>query len=336
MKSKVATAPQDLPNIRTGGDSDDIHELFGIYHTNSEESLMTKNVFTTFFPISAALYLSSKNRPVQYLLVRNNQLVSEEIMFENAIGVSRDDLRDISWDREIHPKKFKSSEHAPPVDMVPTLDGKQKLELEVKLTVVPTFANNKVTEMIVRQNTQFTFAERMVYYHKNAIDNVPVSTDTLRRAVRNSSESQKPFILHGLWQTVGTTGTLNEVNTADVFLISDYAYLWMILNSPLIRNRTPTRIGRVENRIRTWIENYLETGVMRYKESSGQSVDHLKIALYPSDHLEELKGRYKRLRLGLKDLTTIIPKASIKKISPERRLDASILYTILMGAWEKK
>ena len=77
----------------------------------------------------------------------------------------------------------------------------------------------------VLQNTQFTFAERLAYCHTDVVRDVSVNNNTLRRAIQNSESGQAPFILHGVWQTIGNTHRLNEKNTADIYMISDFAYL---------------------------------------------------------------------------------------------------------------
>ena len=301
-------------------------ELFGINDTNVK-SVMSKNVFTTFFPIATAAYMSSRNIPLKYVRVKDSgSLEIADIAFEDAIGISRDDMERVKWQSETHPKAFSHSANPPPVDLVPELDGTEKTELEVKLTVVPTFAG-KSTEMIVRQNTQFTLAERMAYRHRDLIDSRPLTTDKLRQAVSHA-DCQIPFMLHGIWKTVGTELKLDEDNTADVYVISDFAYLWMILQN--VSERTGnTRMGKVERLVRTWIASYLESGTMRYKER-GQNIEHLKITLYPTDYLEGLKADYGKPRLNMDDVMNIVPVESIRKMSPERRLDASIFLHYLM------
>ncbi len=302
--------------------------LYGIRKTNQTKSLMSKNVFPTFFPVAASLYLTDKGKPINYIHVRDGNLVTGHIGFADALQLDKNRLPDVIWHKEARPDRFGQSSYGPPADIVPVLDGKHGLEMEVKLTVVPTFSRPKVTEMVIRQNTQFTFTERLAYCHRDLLESIPVSLETLQRAVRNSDDVQLPFILHGIWQTMGNTHKLNKANTADVYMISDFAYLLMLLRIPQDRNGIPTRVGRVIGRIRTWLTDYFETGALAYKSSSGQSVDHLKVSLYPSDHLEDLKASYYAMRLDLDDVKAIVPPQSILDISPERRLDASLAFTL--------
>ncbi|MCY4490678.1 MAG: HindVP family restriction endonuclease [Thaumarchaeota archaeon] len=199
-------------------------------------------MFTTFFPIATALYMSSKNIPLKYIRVDDhNSLEIVEIQFEDILGVNKTDLNRIKWKSGTCPSMFNHSANPPHVDMVPELDDAEILEFEVKLTVVPTFAG-KGTEVIVRQNTQFTLAERMAYRHRDLIDSRPLTTNKLREAVCNA-DYQIPFVLHGLWKTIGTGIKLDVNNTADVYVISDFAYLWMILQH--VSENTPnTRHGQ--------------------------------------------------------------------------------------------
>lgn len=297
--------------------------LYGINATN-QMPIMTKNLFPTFFPVAAALYLGDMGKRVHYVCVKDGDLALDSVEFAAALCLNKDRLGDVVWHKDVHPDRFARSTHAPPADLVPVQDGRQGLEVEVKLTVVPTFSTSKVTEMVVRQNTQFTFAERLAYCHTDAVRDVPVTDNTLRRAIQNSESRQAPFILHGVWQTIGNTHRLNEKNTADIYMISDFAYLKILLNRPQRRGNTPTRTGRVLDRIRSWLTSYFDTGEMVYKSSSKQSVDHLKVNIYPSDHLDELKTSYYDMRLNMDDIRAIIPVDSLRGMSPERRLDASL------------
>ena len=270
--------------------------------------------------------MSSKNIPLKYIRVDDhNSLEIVEIQFEDILGVNKTDVNRIKWKSGTCPSMFNHSANPPHVDMVPELDDAEILEFEVKLTVVPTFAG-KGTEVIMRQNTQFTLAERMAYRHRDLIDSRPLTTNKLREAVCNA-DYQIPFVLHGLWKTIGTGIKLDVNNTADVYVISDFAYLWMILQH--VSENTPnTRMGKVERLVRTWIVSYLESGTMRYREKD-QNIEHLKITLYPTDYLECLKVDYEKLRLNMADVLNIVPEDSIKKMSPERRRDASIFIDYL-------
>lgn len=302
--------------------------LYGINKTNQRKSVMSKNMFPTFFPVAAALYLNDRGESIHYVRVKDGELALDSIRLADALCLDNDRLHEVTWYKEARPDRFGQSSHGPPVDVVPVLDGKQGLEVEVKLTVVPTFSRSKVTEMVIRQNTQFTFTERLAYCHADLVRAMPVTTDTLRRAIRNSDDEQAPFILHGVWQTMGNTHKLNERNTADMYMISDFAYLQMLLGRKHGRDGTPTRAGRVTARVCSWLTDYFEAGAMAYKLSRRQSVDHLKVNLYPSDHLEDLKTKYYEMRLNIGDMKAIIPKQSLRDMSPERRLDASLAFSL--------
>lgn len=249
-------------------------------------------------------------------------------MFEKAIGVDRDRLKDVYWNSGVHPKLFDRSAEPPHMDMVPKLDGSESLEFEVKLTVVPTHNRQKVTEMVVRQNTQFSLAERLAYRPRNLVDVRPVSNDTLRNMLKNE-ECQLPFILHGLWKTVGYSVMIDNDNAADIFFISDFAYVKILLDKLDNSMHSSSRVAKVMRLIRSWVTNYVENGTMRYKEK-GANVEHLKVTVYPTDHLSKLKHHYKALRLPIKDMWNIVPEESIKKMSPERRLDAALFSNSLI------
>ena len=318
--------------MTNGGKGASNHELFGIHRTN-KRSIVTKNVFTTFFPVATALYLSSKGRPVKYLHVRDGNLDTTEILFEKAIGTDSSQLKNISWDSEVHPRSFTGGANAPQMDMVPSLDKKQLLEFEVKLTVIPTHNRRKTTELIVRQNTQFSLAERLAHRHSDLIDVRPIDVDVLRRMIGHE-DRQLPFMLHGLWKTKGASMVLDESNAVDVFFISDFAYVWILLDKLDRSPGTSTRIAKVMRLIRTWLGNYVENGTMRYKER-GANVEHLKVTIYPTEHLPRLAEDYNNLRLSVKDVWGIVPKDSVRRMSPERRLDAALFSNFLIQSMQK-
>lgn len=301
-------------------------ELYGIAKTNCDGSIMSKNVFPTFFPVAAALYLNSKGKSIHYIRMKGGSLELDRVKFADALRLDGERLNEVVWHRTSRPNRFKRSYNGPPVDLVPELDGKHGLEMDVELTVVPTFARKKVTEVVVRQNTQFTFAERLAYCQRDLVDAATVNRDTLQRAIRRADDAQAPFMLHGVWQTLGKTSILNEEKTADVYMISDFAYLHMLMNVPQEKGDRPTRAGKGVQSILTWLTNFFKTDKMVYKDSKEQSASHLKVNLYPSDHLDVLKTKYHDMRLDINDVKAIVPQESISKISPERRLDASLAH----------
>ena len=138
-------------------------ELYGIKNTNVE-TVLTKNIFTTYIPVSTSLYLENFEKKIPVLCVRSGELKLEYENFPKLIGVEKQDINNIIWRSESRNPTYNKSIRAPGVDMGAVLKDDFRLEFEVKLTVVPTHAENKLTEMNVRQNTQFNFAERIFTY----------------------------------------------------------------------------------------------------------------------------------------------------------------------------
>jgi len=304
--------------------------LFNIYKSNVD-SVLTKNIFATYIPISASIYMSDNNIPNYYLTRDKNGLTIAKKKFEELLNVKPEDLSKIEWNSEERNSRFTKSRGSPGIDMVPILNGTELTELEVKLTVIPTHARKKVTEMIIRQNTQFNLAERLCYYYNSYLPN-ELNFEKLKQFVEKHWKLQTPFILHGLWKTVESTSELDKKNTMDVLCISDFAYLHMLLSLPQEKGKAgmkvKTRIGRVVDLIIKWINEYKKRDTLTYKEPTEGSKDHLKITLYPVDHHNDLKNVFYNLRLNFDDLMKIIPKKSIGGLGPERRLDASLIYTL--------
>lgn len=185
--------------------------------------------------------------------------------------------------------------------------------------------------MIVRQNTQFNFAERLCYRYGQYLSTNP-TLEELRQLIAEHQDIQQPFIIHGLWKTEGHDSKIDKEHALDVTVISDLAYLKILLSSKLEKNEkgsvVKTRIGRVVDLILKWIKEYKTHDKITYKEESQGSKDHLKITLYPVEHFEPLRSIYNNLRLTFDDLKQIVTSESIKKLSPERRLDGSIIFTL--------
>ncbi len=306
------------------------NELYGINETNVD-TVLTKNIFTTYVPISTAIYLDDKNKPLHYLNVNEDNLRITNKSFKDLLGVNAEQLKQIKWLSESRNPTYNKSVKAPGIDMGSELDGNFLIELEVKLTVVPTHAESKVTEMIVRQNTQFNFAERLVYKYGEFLSENP-TIDELNSLIENHQDMQMPFIIHGLWKTEGHSSKIDEAHALDVVVISDLAYLKILLSSNLEKSENSgtvkTRIGRVVNLLLKWIKEFKTHERMTYREETQGSKDHLKITLYPVQYFEGLRDVYLNLRLSFEDFKKIVTSESIKKLSPERRLDGSIIFTL--------
>ena len=305
-------------------------ELYGIFQTNVS-TVLTKNIFTTYIPISASIYMAQKKIVNHYLRRDENGLIIDKKKFNELLGIKLNDLNKITWKSEARNRRFSKSVGSPGIDMIPVLNDEELIELEVKLTVVPTHARQKVTEMIIRQNTQFNLAERICYHHYSLLNN-KMNFDSLKQFVEKYWKLQKPFIIHGLWKTIESTSELDKKNTLDVVCISDFAYLHMLLISPQEKSRNgkavKTRIGRVVDLIINWINEYKKHDAITYKGDTEGSKDHLKITLYPVDYQKELKKIFYYLRLNFNDVQKIIPKKSISALGPERRFDSSLIFTL--------
>ena len=303
-------------------------ELYGISRHNVD-SILTKNRFSTYLPISAAIYMSDMEMNLIYLSTENNNFTITSKSFQDLLGVTQEQLHQIEWYSQGRNSRHTASVNAPGMDMIPLFNNRELVELEVKLTVVPTHNRRKITEMIVRQNTQYSLAER-ICYHYNELLSTDVSLETLRNLVRQNWRLQKPFIIHGFWKTIEETSRLDLDHTFDVEVISDLAYLSILLNSTLYENGNLTRIGRVLNDILGWINEFKDHRTITYKEEDQRSKDHLKNTIWLMDHASDL-GRYLNSpRLNFEDIKRIVPMNSVEKLSPERRVDASIIYTLLM------
>ena len=294
-------------------------ELSCIYHTNVR-TMMSKNNFPIFFPVATALRLSTRGIPIKYLAINNGELNVTEIRFDEALRFDLQRLSEIRWNSRTHPEEYIRSDNPPQIDMVPMYDRRQLLEFVVKLTEVRTGQRRHTTKINLNQNTLFSLAERLVHRYPNLIEGRPGTIETLHN-ITTDEESQLPFILHGLWKTLPNSMDIDQRNTADVFFISDFAYLKMLLDK--FDDNPNSRIGRILEMIRRWIEEFNQRGRIRYREDNS-NVEKIDITINPTKHLEELDDSYRNLRLNIEDIREIIPERSRQQVPPERRLDVAL------------
>lgn len=326
-------APDDEKSgLKLADDRGQVEATAALYGINKfrvkKNDILTKNIFTNYVPISASIYLRDRGMEHHYLQVdAKGELELAHKKFEDILGVKYSDLPNILWESPGRNKNHVKSIGAPGFDMMPYLGDRQLIELEVKLTVIPAFAEGIVTEMIVRQNTQFGFAERLCYDYDDLL-RANMTLDDLRQFVKRASPRQKPFIVHGLWQTQGRKYTLHKKHTMDVMIISDIAYLKVLLGAPHLLHGKKTRVGRVLDLLTSWITEFKTKGTITYKGPKEGSKDHLKNTLYLVKHLQILRDVFCKLRLDIEDMKKIVPKESIQRLAPERRLDASLVFTL--------
>lgn len=315
--------------------SNEKSELYGINNSNCD-TILSKNIFTDYLPIAMSIYMMDNEIPHQYIKIGSPEVGQTKVgdsldlkitkkPFYEILGVNKDNVDKINWKHEHHLSEYNKSINAPGIDIVCSLDSEEIIELEVKLTVSPHHRDDIKTEMIVRQNTQFAFAERIAYRFGEYLSQ-DVSVEDLERLIQNHANDQMPFIIHGLWKTMGRGPRLDETNTADVFVISDLAYLKMLLDSSFTHGGNRSRIGKVVDLIIEWLNQYKSENKINYLEEGRGIREHLKITLYPERYKENLSNLYEKLRLNINDMLDVVPPSSIDELSPERRLDNSLVF----------
>lgn len=103
-------------------------ELYCIKKTNVN-SVLSKNIFTTYVPISAAIYLDDNNKTLYYLNVHANNLRVSNKYFRELLGVTSEQLKSIKWLSESRNPAYNKSVRAPGIDMGSELEGNFLIEL---------------------------------------------------------------------------------------------------------------------------------------------------------------------------------------------------------------
>ena len=80
-------------------------ELYGIFQSNVS-TVLTKNIFTTYVPISASIYMAEKNIENHYLSRNKTGLIVDKKKFDELLNIELSDLSKIQWKSEARNSRF--------------------------------------------------------------------------------------------------------------------------------------------------------------------------------------------------------------------------------------
>lgn len=341
--------------------------LFGIVHSNrTPDDHWGKNCFNSSFPTAMACYMMANNIPAIYIhLNEKMQVVADTIPIEQVFGCSTKETKDLSFQFETvyEPYQKYSFDTIDGIDLV-VKDTKHRFlaPVEIKLTVVPdnsTFEKSERewgAEMVIRSATTSYCALGMFDSVANearaireifepACSNIQMwdndfemthKTPNLCNAINTFEKAylnnQKPLLMQTLWKTQGKSPVLAE-NAFDIVVWSDYAFSRLFVDSVLETAKTMSRPARSTARLARCLWELSKSGKIRMTDIYRQmafgnqtdkefSVNGLHWRKYVNHE------RIFRPILNKDAVNEIIQDGFIEKLSPERRFDQTLYFTV--------
>ena len=340
--------------------------LYGIEHSNrAKKNFWGKNQFNSTFPVALACYMRDKGiKPVYISLSKDFEIINTEISFDDVFGTTlpNKDLN-FCFESKFEPYQAFSREDIGGIDLV-VKDTKDNFitPLEIKLTVLPDDGTSKLkqadwgSELVIRPATTKYAALGMVQSIQKRLKTVrdifepvcasiqdwsnksemvnktPSLVEALNVFEKKFLNIQKPLLLQPIWKTKGKSPALDD-NAFDIFVWSDFALNRLFIDSVKVN---PTKISRLSRstarlaRILYEISTQGKTNINKiYTEMSfGRQTD--KEFAMSGRITRNYMMSPRRLKPALKKsvLSDIILGGGEKRLSPERRFDQTVYFTL--------
>lgn len=341
--------------------------LFGIFHSNrSSNDHWGKNCFNSSFPTAMACYMLAQNIPAIYLHLNNKlEVVADTLPVSQVFNCDGRALKELSFQFEsvFEPYQQYSFDTIDGIDLVVKgTDGSFLAPVEIKLTVVPdnsTFSKPERlwgAEMVIRSATTSYCALGMFdsvkgdarnireifesscsdiqmwdndYEMTHKLPNLSAAIDTFERAYL---QNQKPLLMQTLWKTQGKSPVLAD-QAFDIVVWSDYAFSRLFVDSSYKVEKTMSRPSRSTARLARCLWELSKSGKIRISDIYRQmafgnqtdkefSVNGLHWRKYVNHE------RIVRPALPKTVISEIIQDGFIEKLSPERRFDQTLYFTV--------
>lgn len=340
--------------------------LYGIEHSNrAKKDFWGKNQFNSTFPVALACYMRDKGiKPVYISLSTDFEIINTEVSFDDVFRTTlpNKDLN-FCFESKFEPYQTFSREDIGGIDLVvkDTLNN-FITPLEIKLTVLPDDGTSKFnethwgSELVIRPATTKYAALGMVqsiqdrledvreifepvcsdiqhWSNKHEIaDKTSVLVDALNIFERKFIEFQKPLLMQPIWKTKGKSPALDD-NAFDIFVWSDFALSRLFIESaqgnPLNISRATRSAARLA-RILYEISTQRKTNIYQiYTEMAFEHQTDKEFAVSGRITRNYMKSP-RRLKPAMKKniLSDIILGGGEKLLSPERRFDQTVYFTL--------
>jgi hypothetical protein len=340
--------------------------LYGIEHSNrAKKDFWGKNQFNSTFPVALACYMRDKGiKPVYISLSADFEIINSEVPFDDIFRTKlpNKDLN-FCFESKFEPYQAFSHEDIGGIDLVvKDMQDNFITPLEIKLTVLPDDGTSKLkethwgSELVIRPATTKYAALGMVQSIQTRLEDVreifePVCADiqhwsnkheiagkthalvdALNIFEKKFIEIQKPLLMQPIWKTKGKSPALND-NAFDIFVWSDFALSRLFIESA---RGNPANISRATRstarlaRILYEISTRRKTNIYQiYTEMAFEHQTDKEFAMSGRITRNYMKSP-RRLKPALqKDiLSEIILNGGEKLLSPERRFDQTVYFTL--------
>lgn len=343
--------------------------LFGIYNSNrTENDHWGKNCFNSSFPTAMACYMMEFDIPAVYIhLDKNLKVVADTIPINKVFNCGKKTTKDLyfSFESVYKPYQEYSFDAIDGIDLVvKDTDGEFLRPLEVKLTVLPTDNTSKLPEekwgceLVIRSATTSYCAIGMydsVKRHKKHVREIFESNCSTIRVWDNDFEMnhkmelvynainefqkeyydhQKPLIMQTIWKTKGKSPELAD-NAFDIVVWSDYAFSRLFVDDAIKKTKSMSRPKRATARLARCLWELSKDEKIRVEDiyrqmAFGNQTDKEFAVQGPKWKRYVPSDRTVKPILTKDVISDIIEDDScINKLSPERRFDQTLYFTVL-------
>ncbi|MCL1893332.1 MAG: HindVP family restriction endonuclease [Holophagaceae bacterium] len=336
--------------------------LFGITNSNknfAKREAWGKNQFNSTLPASLVCWLGKKGLPLKYLKLVAGSIAHDFIDSTIFLGMpyNSPDLR-FEFECIYMPYQQFVFDRLPRIDLV-TMDGHGCLKgIEIKLTALPDETtydlpeNQYGCEIVVRPDTIVYLALSIVSITSQAylkkilspfnkiqdwtdaetvLPHIKKMKDSLVAIMKDHENEQSPLILQPIWKTKSKSQVFAD-NAFDVFIWSNFATTQLFL----FDQQSEKRVSRYERTL-VWLIKMLLDYASNGRFNHKQIIDNITFNTKNDKAFATSGNRTQPLMDSPELLSPRIPKTDIKHIilggghnmlSPERRLDATILSNL--------
>jgi hypothetical protein len=340
--------------------------LYGIEHSNRAKSdFWGKNQFNSAFPVALACYMRDNDiKPVYISLSPRFEIVNSEVPFDDIFRTKLPNNElNFCFESKFEPYQAFSREDIGGIDLV-VKDIRDNFitPLEIKLTVMPDHSTvkddekNWGSELVIRPATTKYAALGIVQSMQNRLEDVreifePVCADiqhwsnkheiadktlALVRALNTFEKEfikyQKPLLMQPVWKTKGQSPILDD-NAFDIFVWSDFALSRLFIESaqgdPANITRATRSMARLA-RILYEISTQRKTNIYQiYTEMAFEHQTDKEFAMNGGITRNYMKSNRRHTPIMKKScLSDIILGGGEKLLSPERRFDQTVYFTL--------
>jgi hypothetical protein len=342
--------------------------LYGISNSNRRpKDQWGKNQFNSSFPVALACYMRDKNIKAVYLTLNDKlEVTASELSFDEVFNTTiPNEKLCFNFESKFDDYQQFAYDDIRGIDLVVAdTKGNQLHPLEIKLTVLPDSTTYKLdeeewgSELVIRPATTIYCALGIVHSCKNdlafirkAVEPIcsgvrdwgneyeimakmPSMLDSIDNIQLNFLNLQKPVLMQPIWRTQGKTPVLAE-HAFDVFVWSDFAL------SRLFLDTSRSQLG--SNGVSRQMRSAARLARLLYSVSSSGKANiksiYTEMAFnHQTDKEFAVSGRTTRRYMNhhriyepavkSSEIKNIILNGGEKNLSPERRFDQTVYFTV--------